>query len=299
MRFAYYPGCVAETSDAEADYSTRRVAKKLDIELKDLPSATCCGAGDVAMADPDFNIALNARTLALAEKENLDIVTICNLCLLTIKSVNKQLKENPEVLSEVNKILSQINLEYNGGVQVKHFLWVLVQDFGLENLKNYVVSSLDGLKVAPFYGCQILRPSKEVQFEDPYDPHSLENLICTLGAEPVDYEGRIMCCGFPTFLVNKNTALKMLGERLLEAKEKGADCIVTPCPLCHLALDTWQPMAEKLLKRKIDLPIFFLSQLIGLAMGINKSDLKLDRHFISPESLLEKINFKKFNWVAR
>lgn len=290
MRFVYYPGCIAEASAVEADYSTRKVALKLGIELKDLPQATCCGAGDITMADPDFNIALNARTLALAEKENLDIVTICNLCLLTITSVNRQLKENPKVLSEVNKILSQINLEYKGGVRVKHFLWVLVQDFGLEKLKNYVVSSLDGIKVAPFYGCQILRPSEEIQFEDPYDPQSLENLISTLGAEPVDYEGRIKCCGSPTFLVNKQTALKMLGERLLEAKEKGADCIVTVCPLCHLALDTWQPMAEKLLKCKINLPIFHFSQLVALAIGIDCKDLKLERHFISPEEVCVKLN---------
>ncbi len=292
MRYAYYTGCVAEESAAELDYSTQRVCEKLGIKLEKMESASCCGAGDIDEANIDLSRGLNGRTLALAERDGLDIITICNVCTLTLRKVNRDLRENPEIMEKTNKVLNEIGMTYKGGVEVTHFLWVLARDFGIDRLKAFVKRPLTGLRVAPFYGCQILRPAAELGFEDPYNPTSLENIITALGGEPVDYAGKTKCCAFLISLAREKTASAVLAQQLWDGKSAGADCMVTPCPLCHVSLDAFQVMAEKHLGKSIRMPILHLPQLVGLAIGLEPSELKLSRHMVSVDGVLAKLRGK-------
>jgi succinate dehydrogenase / fumarate reductase cytochrome b subunit len=180
-------------------------------------------------------------------------------------------------------------------VEVKHLQWILVKDFGIDALKKFISHPLTDLSIAPFYGCYILRPSSTTRFDDWENPVSLEKLIQAIGAQPVPYDGRTKCCGFPVFLEKEQIALTMVGERVSEAKKKGSDAMVTPCPLCHMSLDIYQERAEKKLQRekgfgeKLDMPILHLPQLLGLAMGFTTDELGMKRHLSPTGALIEKI----------
>jgi succinate dehydrogenase / fumarate reductase, cytochrome b subunit len=281
-RYAYYPGCLAALSAKELDTSTRAVCAKLDVELVDMPSFTCCGAGDIHEAKPDYYLHLNARILGQAEKLGCDtLLTICNVCTLNLRQANKKLLADPEELARVNRNLEQVGAAtYSGGVEVRHLLWEVAEGDGYERFKSIADRALTGLKVAPFYGCQILRPSKILGFEDPDRPSSLENLIRACGAEPVDYPAKIKCCGFPIVLAREEVALGEAIMPLEQASEAGADVMVTPCPLCHLSLDAWQGKAERKAGKEFDLPILHLAQLLGAAAGIEEDQLKFRRHVV-------------------
>jgi succinate dehydrogenase / fumarate reductase cytochrome b subunit len=281
-RYAYYPGCLASLSAKELDTSTRAIAAKLGTELVELESFTCCGAGDIHEAKPDYYLHLNARILGQAERVGCEtLLTICNVCTLNLRQANKKLRSDPEELARVNANLEQVGAAtYAGGVEVRHLLWEVSEGDGYERFKGIATKSLRGLRIAPFYGCQILRPSKLLGFEDPDRPESLERLIEACGAEAVDYPAKVKCCGFPIVLAREDVAL---GEAILpleQAVEAGADAIVTPCPLCHLSLDAWQAKAEKKAGREFGIPILHLAQLLGAAAGIDEDELKFKRHVV-------------------
>ncbi len=203
---------------------------------------------------------------------------------------NNKLVENPEVINNDGfHGNSHDGLKYKGTAVVKHLLWILVADYGLENLQKKVVKPLTGLKVAPFYGCYLLRPEETLGFESADNPTSLDKLIRALGAEPVDYEGKTKCCGFPITMMNRTASLKMAGKQTLDAKDNGADCMVTPCPLCHLNLDSMQPDTERIIEKRLGMPILHLPQLIGLALGFSPEELKMGTHIVSTESVLAKV----------
>jgi succinate dehydrogenase / fumarate reductase cytochrome b subunit len=281
-RYAYYPGCLASLSAKELDTSTRAVAARLEVELVDMPSFTCCGAGDIHEAKPDYYLHLNARILGQAEQLGCDtLLTICNVCTLNLRQANRKLLDDPEELARVNANLEQVGAAtYAGGVEVRHLLWEIAEGDGYERFKAIAVKSLTGLRVAPFYGCQILRPSKLLGFEDPDRPSSLENLITACGAEPVDYPAKVKCCGFPIVLAREEVALGEAIMPLSQAADAGADVMVTPCPLCHLSLDAWQAKAEKKAGREFAMPILHLAQLLGAACGVPEDELKFTRHVV-------------------
>jgi len=289
LKYAYYPGCVAKGTCPELDQSTLKIAEKLDIELVELTSANCCGGRVVDDADPDFVLTLNARTFAITEAQNLDVMTICSTCQQVMAEANHRLKNDPNVLSRVNNTLSAVGLQYEGKVKVKHLLEVLVKDYGLSQLSKKVTNPLNNLRVAPFYGCRLLRPREVVEYDEPERPSSLEELIKSLGGQPVDYFGRNKCCGFPILFVKPNVALKVAGMQLKDAKDHVADLIVTPCPLCHLTLDAYQPKVEKVMNTEFSMPILHLPQLVGLALGIQASELGLWRNMVSTETVLKKL----------
>ena len=172
---------------------------------------------------------------------------------------------------------------------MQHFLWLVAEGEGYELLKTAAHKGLKGLKIAPFYGCQILRPSKLLGFEDPDRPSSLERIIEACGGEAVDYPAKIKCCGFPIIQAREETALGELIQPIEQAKEAGADAIVTPCPLCHLSLDAWQSKLKKQTGKDFQMPILHLSQLIGVAAGLEASELRFRRHVVSVEPVLEKL----------
>jgi succinate dehydrogenase / fumarate reductase, cytochrome b subunit len=279
-RYAYYPGCLASLSQKELDSSTRAIATKLDVELVDLPSVTCCGAGDIHEAKPDYYLHLSARILGQAERTGAQtLLTICNVCTLNLRQANQRLQEDATELARVNDNLAQSGIGgYQGGVDVRHLLWEVSAGDGYERFKSVAVKSLEGLKVAPFYGCQILRPAKMLGFEDPDRPESLERLITACGAEPVDYPAKVKCCGFPIVLAREDVALGELVQPLQQATQAGADVMVTPCPLCHLSLDAWQRKASDFAGDDFRLPILHLAQLLGAAAGVEEQTLKFRRH---------------------
>lgn len=286
LEYAYYPGCASQEITREANDTTRVVAAELGIGLRDMPKANCCGAGLLTDYDYELTVAMNARIFAEAETMGLDILTICSTCLMVMSTMNRDMKTKPGLLARTNEVLAKTGLHYSGNVEVKQFLWVLVEDYGLDHLKEMVTRPLERLRVAPFYGCHSLRPSDALGFDDPEKPRSLEAAIRALGAEPVDYAGKTKCCGFQVDLVTEDAALELTGRRLSDAKGKGADCMVTPCPFCHINLDNYQGLAEKKIKERLGLPVFHLSQLVGLAMGLSPDQLGLDRHIVSPEELV-------------
>lgn len=286
LKYAYYPGCASQEITKESNKTTRLVADMLGIELHDMPKANCCGAGLLTDYDYGLYIALNARIFAEAEQMGMDIMTICSTCLMVMSTANRDLKNDNGLLEKTNAVLAKAGLHYSGNVKVKQLLWVLAEDYGLDNLKKKVVRPLSWLKVAPFYGCHSLRPSDALGFDDPQKPWSLEAVIKALGAQAVEYKGKTKCCGFQVDLVAEDTAMQMTGTRLVDAKHHNANCLVTPCPFCHINLDNYQGLAEKKVHQKIGLPIFHLSQLAGLALGLSAEEMGMARHLVSAEKLV-------------
>jgi succinate dehydrogenase / fumarate reductase cytochrome b subunit len=291
VKVAYYTGCLATLSAKELDTSTKALAPKLGIELDELESVTCCGAGDIHEAEPDYYLHLNARILAYAEATGAEtLMTICNVCTLNLRQANHILQGDEAVLARVNENLRSVGApQYKGGVEVRHFLWMIAEGEGYEKLQHIAHKGLKGLKIAPFYGCQILRPSKLMGFEDPDKPWSLEAIIEACGGEAIDYPAKIKCCGFPIIQAREDVALAELIQPIEQAMEAGADAMVTPCPLCHLSLDAWQQKLEKQKGIAYRMPILHLSQLVGVAAGIEESELKFKRHVVSVEPMLAKI----------
>ena len=213
--------------------------------------------------------ALNGLTLAMAENEGADLMTICSTCQGVLSQHNYHLKNDQARMDRANATIADQGFRYGGTTKVKHMLWMLFEDIGIDRVASAIKRKLTGLKIAPFYGCYILRPSEALGLrERPERKTYLERLIALLGAEPVEYRGATKCCGFPMATFNREKALAMGGNHIIEAKEKGADLLVTPCPLCHLNLDAQQPDAARVLKKEIDVPIFHLPQLLGLAFGM-------------------------------
>lgn len=289
LSYAYYTGCVAKESTRELDAATQAVCHVLGIDLHEMPAAPCCGAGDVQEIAPRLNTAVNALTLAQAERKGRDILTICNICNLNLRQANAELRDDAAALERANRALSAAGYSYGGGTEVTHLLWVLYRDFGPTRLRAAVQRRLAGLKVAPFYGCQILRPSAVNPVDDPDNPQSLEAIIEAVGAEPVSYDGRTRCCGWPIVVAREETAVVMSSQILANAKHAGADAIVTPCPLCHLSLDAYQEKAERATGHELRLPILHLPQLVGLALGIPPRQLRLQGHVVSTRLVLSKL----------
>jgi succinate dehydrogenase / fumarate reductase cytochrome b subunit len=288
---AYYKGCLASLSAKELDTSTQALAPKVGLELVELGAVTCCGAGDIHEAEPDYYLHLNARILAYAEASGCDtLLTICNVCTLNLRQANWQLKNDEGLLARVSQNLQRVGVPpYSGAVEVRHLLWEIAEGEGYELLKQAAHRGLKGLRVAPFYGCQILRPSKLLGVDDPDRPTSLERIIEACGGEAIDYPAKIKCCGFPIIQAREETALGELIQPIEQAVDAGADAIVTPCPLCHLSLDAWQSKLKAATGRDFRMPILHLSQLVGVAAGLEESELKFKRHVVSVGPVLEKL----------
>ena len=285
MKYAFFPGCVSRGGCPELYPATKLICERLGIELQEMPAASCTGAGVLQEKNQLLGDTLNARTFAMAEALDLPILTICSTCQGVMSQANHRLKE-PEYLAKVNGFLAEEGLEYKGKANPKHLLWVLVEDVGLKKLLGLITRPLAGVRMAPFYGCYIVRPTDALEFEDHPDRQTaLEQIIETIGATVVDFEGKTRCCGFPILTINERNSMAMVGKHTLEAKELGADAMITPCPLCHLNLDSFQPKAAAQAGRPIGLPILHMPQAIGLAMGLSPHDMGLRRHIVNTAPL--------------
>ena len=290
-KYAFYPGCVARGGAPELYESTVAVLERLDIEIQELTSASCTGAGVLQEKNRKLGDVLNVRTFAMAERMNLPILTICSTCQGVMAQANYRVKQDSDYLAEVNLELAKEGLEYHGTTVIKHLLWVLVEDIGVEKVKQTFRKDLAGLSLAPFYGCYIIRPSDALEFgENPLRQTSLETVIEATGASAVEYSGSTKCCGLPILFINQDNSTRMVANHTGEAKDLGADAMVTPCPLCHLNLDGYQPKAaRKWRQAKADMPILHLPQLLGLAMGIDPENLGLQRHIVPVKQFLNGI----------
>jgi succinate dehydrogenase / fumarate reductase cytochrome b subunit len=281
MRFAYYPGCSARSTCAELNVATHRVAERLGLALVQLDSATCTGARELRAIDPDAFYTLNVRILALAEREGLPLMTICNTCTLNVLDAHAAFVSDRDLARTVNDRLAEEGLHYSGRTKISHFLWVLHEDVGETRLRRLVTNPLTGLSVAAFYGCHITRPPGRYGFVDSRNNTALETIAQILGCQPIEYAGRTECCGFHTAATDERVAIKLTGQHILAAKAGGAQTMVTPCPLCHTVLDGFQREIEDDLEQKLDMPVLHLPQLVGLALGLNPEELNIDRHMIS------------------
>lgn len=278
MKFAYYPGCSAKSTCSELNVATNLVAKKLGLDLTEIFSATCTGSRELRAVDLQAFYTLNVRLLALAEKMGQPLMTVCNTCTLNLLDAQAAFTEDPELASRINESLADEGLCYEGTTRITHFLWTLFEDVGEEKLRSLVVRPMPGLNLAAFYGCHITRPPERYGFVDSRNSTSLERLALIVGSRPIDYSGRVDCCGFHGTAHDEQVGVKLTGRHLASAKQNGAMAVVTPCPLCHTVLDTLQPEMEKDLDTPLDMPILHLSQLVGLAMGLSPEELKMGKH---------------------
>ncbi len=294
LKYAYFPGCVAQGACGELHLATSALAKALGIELIELKKASCCGSGTFKEDSQLLEDTVNARNIALAESLNLPLLTHCSTCQGVIGHVDERLKEsqqnNPDYFNKVNGLLQKEGcLPYRGNTEVKHLLYALVADYGMEEIQQRVTHKLSKLKCAAFYGCYLLRAQKNSPYDNPFKPEAMENLFRAVGATPIYYRGRTQCCGWPLSSYATTESFKMAGTHIQDAIDSGADCIVTPCPLCHLNLDSRQPEVEKVMGNKLGLPVLHLPQLVALALGISPKALGLERHIVSTKPVLEKL----------
>jgi heterodisulfide reductase subunit B len=287
MKYAFFPGCSLQSTTKEYEESAKAISKVLNIELVEISDWNCCGAIDVVYAvKPLYATVLATRNLALAERMHMDLVTPCSGCYFTLASTDKILKEDQETKRKVDEALRSVGANYGGTVKVRHFADVVLSDVGLQRIKENVKVQLKNLKVASYYGCLMVRPPKICNFDNAEHPARLDDLAEALGASKIDYYGKTRCCGAALGFTDEEIMLEMSKDILLNAKDSGANCVVTACSMCHLSLDARQKEIESHFNVKIDLPVLHFTQLIGLAFGIEPRQLGLNRNCVSPKKIL-------------
>jgi succinate dehydrogenase / fumarate reductase cytochrome b subunit len=289
MKVAYWPGCVSRGFTPELHGSMARIAPLLDLDLVGLDRACCTGAGVIAEHNQELADTLNARTFALAQQTDGEfMMNICSTCQGAMSECQERLDANTPYREHINESLATEQLSYEKGIVNKNLLWVLVEDIGLDELRNRVRRPLHGLKVGPFYGCYIVRPRDRLDItEDHPRDRYLHDVIEALGGTVIDYAGVYKCCGFPIVTMNREASLRQAGTHLGDAADAGADCIVVPCPLCHLNLDLQQPSAARVVNRPLAMPVLHLPQLVGLALGLEPSELGMTRHVVKPSAVID------------
>jgi heterodisulfide reductase subunit B len=286
MKYAYYPGCSAHSTARDMHQSCLAVAKKLGIELEELKGWTCCGATAAHQTDRVLAASLAAANLVLAKEAGLDMVVNCAACYNRSKAANYEMVNSPPVREAVAERLGQ---PYDGSVPVRHFIEVIMKDIGPAKLKKKITHPLHGLKVACYYGCYLLRPPEVTGFDDPENPSVLEDLVEAMGGEPLEWPGKVECCGGSHNLTRTALTVERSGEIIEMAKAAGADCITLACPMCQASLDLRQPDIEKAAGKKYGLPILYVTQLLGLCLGIAPKELGIDRLMVSPEGVMKAI----------
>ena len=287
-RYAFFLGCTTPVRAMNYELSTRKVATRLGIELVDLPF-TCCGY-PVESINRESAMLMSLRNFALAEAQGLDIVTICSACSGALTRFGNAYEEDDALRAKVADQLSAAGLAYKGSVKVRHFARVLYEDVGVAKLREMVTKELKGLKVLAHYGCHYVRPSESYRgFDDPEVPRSLDELVEATGAESLRVPGKSVCCGAPLLPVDKGVALSMAEVKLQMAQAAGADALVVICPFCGISYDRGQLEIEAELQRKYGIPVLYLPQLLGLAMGLSPRDLGFALNTVKVQGLLARV----------
>ncbi|MDO5836016.1 MAG: CoB--CoM heterodisulfide reductase subunit B [Methanobacterium sp.] len=292
MAFAYFLGCIMNNRYPGIEKATRIMFDKLDIELQDMEGASCCPApGVFGSFDRTTWAAIAARNITIAEEQGNDILTECNGCFGSLFETNHMLHEDDKMKEKINAVLAEAGREYKGEINVRHFAEILYNDVGLDKLADTVTNPLN-LNVAVHYGCHFLKPSAEIDIDDPIQPTILDELVEVTGAKSVPYRDKMMCCGAGGGVRSRDidVTLSFTREKLQNMKEAGVDAIVNVCPFCHLQFDVGQTEVNKAYGENWDIPVFHLAQLYGLAMGVSKDDLTVDAHQISADPALAKLD---------
>ena len=284
-QYAYYPGCSLESLATSYNLSTLEVAQKLGVDLKEIKDWNCCGATAYFPVDELLAYTLVARNLALAEKEGFgEFVAPCSACYKNAYFTNAYLKKDPDLAEHINYALEAANLHVNGTMKIRHLIEVFIEDVGLEEIGIKITHPLKGLRVAPYYGCQLLRPRKD--HENVENPQFFESLLSALGAEPVDYPSKTRCCGGSLIVTNRKAALDMVHILLQDAVNRKADVIATTCPMCNVNLEVYQSQVNREFGTQFSIPVMYFTQLMGVALGIKPGKLGIGKELVSGEPVL-------------
>jgi len=265
MKYAYYPGCSLESTGREFGESTELVAEALGIELVQIPDWNCCGATSAHSMDHRLGVALPARNLGIAEDMGLDVVAPCAACYNRMRSAEVEMRNKPQTRAEINESLEK---PFEGKITVRSALEVFTSPEVLAQVESKLQLPLKGLKPACYYGCLLVRPPKVLGFDDPEDPRSLDRAMIACGAEPVEWYFKNECCGASFGIARSEVVVRLAGEIISNARKHGANCIVTACPLCTTNLEMRQAAASKMRGEDLTMPIFYFTELLGLAMGV-------------------------------
>lgn len=286
MKYGYFPGCSSESTARDMHESTLEVAKALGIELVEPKGWTCCGATAGHQTDKFLSVALPAASLAKVKDDGLDMVVSCAACYNRMEVANHEIQNNAQMRKNVREALGR---DYDGSVNVKHFMEVILQDVGIEKIKESVKKSLKGMKVACYYGCLLVRPNEVTKLDDPENPTFLDKLVTAMGGESLDWPHKVECCGGGLSMSRTDVVVSLTDSILEMAKESGAQCIVVACPMCQINLDLRQLDIKKQLGKEYNMPIIYITQLIGLCLGVPKNRLGLDKLMISPSKVIEAV----------
>jgi heterodisulfide reductase subunit B2 len=287
MKYAYYPGCSSHSTARDMHESCLAVAKALGIDLQEIKGWTCCGASAAHQTDRILAAALPAANLLLAKEMNLDMVVNCAACYNRSKNTNYEVVNSPDVRKKVKNALGQ---DYDGSVAVRHFVEVLSHDLSPAKLKKAVKQPLNGLKVASHYGCYLLRPPEVTGFDNPENPTLLENLVEAVGGEALEWPGKVECCGGALNLTRTDITVARSAAIIEMAQAAGAECIVTACPMCQTSLGLRQQDMEKISGKTYNMPVLYITQLIGLSLGIPPKELGINRLMVPPKAVFQALN---------
>lgn len=289
MKYALYLGCTIQTEQYAFEMSARETLPKLGVELVDVEGFSCCGYPLRSLNNFSW-VYLTARNLALADGLGLDLLPLCNGCHLSMSEVKHALDSDHELRETVNGILSVEGLEYTGESEIRHLIEVLKEDIGVEKIRASLTKTLKGLKLASHYGCHAIRPSSIERPDDAEEPHILDDLTGALGADAIDYPEKLDCCGASLVVSDPETPFKLSGMKLKAIQSRGFDGMVTVCPFCHKMYDAKQGAIKTVLGDEgIELPVFYYTQLLGLAMGMDEESLGINFNLSPVDRVLEKI----------
>jgi heterodisulfide reductase subunit B len=284
-QYAYYPGCSLESLAKGYDVSTKEVTRALGLDLREIEDWNCCGATAYFPVDELLAYTLVARNLAIAEKTGLtDFVAPCSACFKNAYFTNAYLKQDPDLADHINFALEEDHLHFDGKLKVRHLIEVFIEDVGLEEIKNKTTNPLTGLRVAPNYGCQLIRPRKGK--EDVENPRFFEDLLSAIGAEPIEYATKTRCCGGSLIITNRHAALDMVRILLEDAIKSGAHVIATTCPMCHVNLEVYQAQVNQEFGTNLSIPVIYFTQLMGVALGLEKKRLGIDKAIVAKTPML-------------
>jgi len=286
MKYGLFPCCSPPVLLVQYETSTRAVLAKLGVEFMEIKDFNCCGYPLRNLSFKAFALS-SARNLALAEKNHVNIVTVCNCCFGNLKHVDHLMKEDPALADEINETLGKEGLEYKGtgSVRPRHLLDVIYNQVGIEKLKEKIQRTYRGLKIATHYGCHLLRPSKVVEFDNPLSPTIFDELVEVTGAESIPWKTKLDCCGAPVFGIEDDLAMDLTEKKIKDAKQSGADYVCVACPFCHIQFDRVQLSRPRRLGTRYYLPSVLYPQLLGLCMGVDDKTLGLDMNELDASGL--------------
>jgi heterodisulfide reductase subunit B2 len=287
MKYAYYPGCAAESTAQDQHLALKAVAKALGIDIIEPKGWTCCGSTPAHNTNKLLSLSLPAANLMKAKEMGLDMIVSCAACYNRMKVANYEIQHKPEVREEVARTLGR---DYDGTVKVKHFVEVLLEDIGLDTIKNQLTHTLNGLIAASYYGCLLVRPNEVTNFDDPENPTSMDRLIDMMGGESLDWPHKVECCGGGFALSRPDIVIELSASVLEMATISNAECISVACPMCQINLDLRQKDINKNKDTNYNLPVVYITQLLGLCLGISPKALGMNKSIVTPKPIIDRVS---------